>query len=241
MTRKRIIMIAAAGLISFSGAFVLAWLTTKPAPISQAGEPNQAILATSNHIGEPAEEGLPPPETSIATDGQTKKTMTEKQLESLVYDVREKIQNYNSKLQDLEVREQRLQVTQETLKKDIETLNNLRIELASIVANLKAERDKLLKSRVEISQAEKANLISIAATYDKMDAGRAGEILSNMCASQTKQGDIGELSSSFNDAVKILHYMTERTKAKVLAELVASQPKLAAMLCERLKQIVEIK
>jgi flagellar motility protein MotE (MotC chaperone) len=42
-----------------------------------------------------------------------------------------------------------------------------------------------------------------------------------------------------DDAVKILHYMTERTKAKVLAELVTSEPKLAAVLCEKLKQVVE--
>jgi hypothetical protein len=35
--------------------------------------------------------------------------------------------------------------------------------------------------------------------------------------------------------------MTERTKAKLLAELVTSEPKLAAVLCERLKEIVEQK
>jgi hypothetical protein len=40
--------------------------------------------------------------------------------------------------------------------------------------------------------------------------------------------------------VKILHYMTERTKAKVLAELVTSEPQLASLLCQRLKQISEI-
>jgi hypothetical protein len=41
--------------------------------------------------------------------------------------------------------------------------------------------------------------------------------------------------------VKILHYMTERTKAKLLAEMVNSEPKLTAALCERLKQIAEVK
>jgi flagellar motility protein MotE (MotC chaperone) len=120
------------------------------------------------------------------------------------------------------------------IKKDIEELNNLRIELASIVTNLKSDRDKLLKSRVMIANAEKANLVSIAAAYDKMDSASAGKILTNMSKMQDSSGD-----GSFDDAVKILHYMTERTKAKLLAGLVTSEPKLAAVLCQRLKQIIE--
>jgi len=43
------------------------------------------------------------------------------------------------------------------------------------------------------------------------------------------------------DAVKILYYMGERTKAKLLSEMVNSEPKLAAVLCEKLKRIVETK
>ncbi|MHC4571754.1 MAG: hypothetical protein ACYS0C_06730, partial [Planctomycetota bacterium] len=93
---------------------------------------------------------------------------------------------------------------------------------------------KLLKSRVEIAKSEKANLLSIAAAYDKMDSASAGKILTNMSQMQDGSG-----STTFDDAVKILHYMTERTKAKLLAELVTSEPKLAAVLCQRLKQIIE--
>ena len=44
---------------------------------------------------------------------------------------------------------------------------------------------------------------------------------------------------SADDAVKILHYMTDRTKAKVLAELSTAEPKLAAYFCQKLKQITE--
>ena len=98
-------------------------------------------------------------------------------------------------------------------------------------------RDKLLKTRVDIDKAEKDNLVSIAATYDKMDPISAGKILSTMCTKQS--ADVGEGSSGFYDAVKILHYMTERTKAKVLAELVTSEPQLASLLCQRLKRVSE--
>lgn len=231
MNKKRIIMIAAGGLISFAGAFVLAWLTTST-PVGQSGEPNQVTPMVSKSLSS-IEVPRPEDETKVM-----KTTMSEKQLKGLVYEVREKIQEYEDKLRAIELREQRLQTAQNTLKEDIENLNNLQVELASIVASLKSERDKLLKSRLEIAKAEKANLVSIAATYDKMDATSAGEILSNMCANQT-QDEAGSIASGLDDAVKILHYMTERTKAKVLAELVASEPKLAAFLCHRLKQVTE--
>jgi len=232
---KRIIMITVVGLISFAGAFIFAWFTTT-SPKSQNAESEQPTFA-----GHESNVKLSQPEEGVIStigvddDSKMKKSMTEKQLKSLVYDVREKMQEYNNKLHDLELREERLQTTQDMLKKDIDELNNLRIELASMVASLKEQRDKLLKSRVAIANAEKGNLLSIAATYDKMDPASAGKILTNMSQMQNSSGDV----SGLDDVVKILHYMTERTKAKLLAELVASEPKLAAILCQRLKQIVE--
>jgi flagellar motility protein MotE (MotC chaperone) len=225
-------------LVSFAGAFILGRLT-KTTPAIQGGEPNQPTLASRETWPKPAqaEAGI------IGTaDKPVKKVMTEKHLESLIIDVREKMQDYNNKLQSIGTQEQRLQMSQEVLKKDIENLNNLRVELASMTAGLKEERDKLLKSRLEIAKTEKTNLVSIAAAYDKMDASSASKILSNMCASSGPQkeiGDVKRVGSNFDDAVKILHYMSERTKAKVLAEMVNSEPKLAATLCERLKQIAE--
>jgi len=74
----------------------------------------------------------------------------------------------------------------------------------------------------------------------RWEAGSASTIMMNMCQAEQQQ-DIkaGKAYSSFDDAVMILHYMTERTKAKLLAELATSEPSLAASLCNRLKQIVE--
>jgi len=227
---------AAAGLLSFAGAFVFAWLTC-PSPTSQYAEPNQPVLTNQQAQLKPASGG---PELGTAitavSDDTMKKTMTEKQLKNLIYEVQEKIKEYNDKLQSLQTQEQRLQIVQETLKKDIENLNNLRVELASIVASLKSERDKLAQSRLEIAQAEKMNLVKIASAYDKMDSSSAGKILTNMCKSQGQSAD-----SNMDDAVKILHYMTERTKANLLAQLSTSEPQLAAVLCRKLKQIAEEK
>jgi len=242
MSRKFIVITAAAGLVSFAGAFVFAWLSGQ-SHVSISEESEQAALASDESGLEPGQIRTAMAGTVIAASGTITKAMTEQQLRTLIMDVRQKMQEYNDRLQALGVRERRLQMSQDMLKKDIENLNSLRIELASTIANLKNERDMLEKSRLEIDQTEKTNLVSIAATYDKMDVTGASKIITNLCAAQDpkeiKAIETGQASGSFDDAVKILHYMTERTKAKLLAELASSEPDLAAALCKRLKQIVE--
>ncbi len=246
MNKKLIILTAAAGLVSFTGAFVFAWLT-EPASTSI----NQSASGGTDQI-EPAEKQAEPkplqPEVSAialrdAVDDTIEQPsiqsgVTEKQLKNLVYEVMEKKRQYENMLQSLQKRENRIQIAQDTLQKDIENLNKLRTELATMVAHFKEQRDKLLKSRVEITQTEKVNLAKMAATYDKMDSASAGKILTNMCSPSLNTEPV-DGQSNMNDAVKILHYMNERTKAKLLAELGASEPKLAAALCKRLKQITE--
>ena len=238
MKKKLIIMIVAAGLISFGGSLFFAWLT-RPSPQSLPVEPNQPALADTETELEPSQPQIGMLPGTGASDSKPTSTVMEKKLKSLVYEVQVKMQEYNDKLQGLQVREQRLQLAQETLKKDIENLNNLRVELTSIVAGLKNERNKLVKSRIEVEKAEKANLIKIAAAYDRMDSASAGKILTNMCTSQLSSAAATSSGGTMGDAVKILHYMSERTKANLLAEMVNSQPELAAMLCRKLKQIAE--
>jgi flagellar motility protein MotE (MotC chaperone) len=245
VNKKVIIMMAVAGLVSFGGAFGFAWFTKK-APLSESPAEqgsNEATFASQATLE------LPEPEAGTvgvigAGDSKMKRAVTEQQLKSLVHEVRESIRRYDGKLQDLESWEQRLRMAQDTLKKDIENLNNLQVELASMTAALKSERDKLLKTRIEITAAEKANLISLAAAYDKMDSSSASKILVRMCirgGAEAEEKSSVDQGGQMHDAVKILYYMTERTKAKLLTELVGSEPKLAAILCRRLKQIVEEK
>jgi len=229
VNKKLIIIALAGGLLSFGAMFVYAWLI-KPSAQTTEVEAAQSIDATEEPVIK-----VPEPQTSANStagmiESKMKKAMTEEQLKSLVYEIRTKIQEYDNKLEDLKLREERLRVAGDMLKKDIEQLDNLRIELASTVAGLKAQRDNLLKSRVEIAEKERNNLVSIAATYDKMDSASAGKILTNMSQGQNNSAD---------DAVKILHYMSERTKAKVLASIAETDSPLSAYFCKRLKQIAE--
>jgi len=243
VNRKVIIIAAMVGLASFAGAFATGWFT-RPTAAAAAAEPNQTAKAQP---GAPAGTGslpqVPPPTLSpalgmSAEQGTGTRGMTEEQLKELIIEVREKIQQYNQKASELEKEKERLQIAQQTLKKDIETLNNLRVELAASVADIKSERELLLKARVEVAAAEKNNLVAIAAAYDKMDPVGASQILTNM-ATGSKNGNAAASAANIEDAVKILFFMQDRTKAKVLAEMANQEPALAALLSQKLKQVQE--
>jgi flagellar motility protein MotE (MotC chaperone) len=237
---KKLIIIAAAGLASFAGAFVTGWLTRPKAALGSAGPAQAGAASQTNPTTQVPPAILMPTTTTAAEDGTGTRSMTEQQLKELINEVRGKIQEYDRKRQDLEKDKERMQTAQQTLKKDIDTLNNLRVDLAASVAGLKNERDALLKTRIEIEQVEKSNLTAIAAAYDKMDAARAGEILKSMAQGQPRNGAAAQ-NANADDAVKILRFMQERTKAKVLSEMAATEPALAAALCQRLKQVTEKK
>lgn len=229
MSKKLIIITAGLGLAGFAGMFAFAWFT-KPSAVAQNLEGDQSISSVQ-------ESGFnlmqPQVAEAMGTSGinsAMKKAMTEKQLKSLVYEVREKIGDYDNMLVDLKTQEQRQQLAHESIKEDIAKLNNLQVELASTIAQLKNEQQKLLKSRIEITKVEKTNMMSTAAFFDKMDSASAGKILTDMSRDQ---------NDGAADVVKILYYMTERTKAKVLASIAETEPTISAYFCQRLKEIIE--
>ncbi len=229
MSKKLIIITAAVGLLSSAGMFVVAWLTNA-APEVPGPDVGQTTAAGGQDDLKLTLPQIGASSVIASVDNKMKKTMIGKQLKGLIFEIREKIEEYDLKLKNLELREQRLQIAHVTTKKDIEEFGNLRIELASTVAALKDAKDKLEKSRIGIVESEKTNLMSTAAAFDKMDSTSAGNILTNISQAE---------SSSSDDAVKILHYMTDRTKAKVLASIAETAPATSADFCQKLKQIIE--
>jgi DNA repair exonuclease SbcCD ATPase subunit len=224
VNKKLLIIIAVAGLISFGGTFFLGLKTKKAPPAAQVA-PHPAADANVEAMKLEDPSIHIPGITETAADKNV--SIAEKQLKDLIFEVREKISEYDNKLKELELRETNLQAARETLKKDVNELDNLRIELTATLSSIKTEQDKLEKTMVQITLTEETNLKSIAATYDKMDAAQAGKILSSM----TQSG------RSSDDAIKILYYMSERTKAKVLAAIAESEPAVSANFCQRLKKI----
>jgi len=227
---KKLIVTGCAGLLSFAGMFAFAWLTKRTPAVTKAGGQQPSESAVQQTVPEPESFATAAPQE---IDELAKRAMTERQLKNLIQEVRDKIREYEGKLSRLAARERRLQVAHGELDKDIERLESLRAELASAIAGLKQQRQKLEQSKIEIDKTERDNLTSIAATYDRMDPVQAGKILTNM----SKTVSSGQ--SNANDAVKILYYMQERTRANVLAELASSEPALAAYFCQKLKRMVE--
>jgi len=228
---KKILILAVAALLSFGGAFAFSWFTKHRKASLNTTTPEQAAAMQDS------DQTIPSPQTGpdgkiIGNDDQIRKQLSQEQLKALIDDVREKIEEYNTKTQDLKVREERIKTAHDMLKKDIEELENLRIELASAMAKLKTQREEFEKERIEINKDEGKNLVAIASAYDKMDPTSAGKILASM--TQATSGNYG-------DAVKILHYMGDRPKANLLAELATTEPSIAAYFCQKLKHIVEEK
>ncbi len=231
MSKKFIILTAAASIVSFGAAFGFGWF--RQSQIKQAPPQAQAASAQPSL----AEVGQATPTATAAdtkSEEEATRAMTKTQLKGLVAEVRDRVTEYEKKIKNLESDEQRLQMAHEIVTKDIEKLNYLRVELAAAVTGLKSQRDELEKTLVQISEVEKRNFAAIAATYDKMQADSAGKILANMAKMSSGT------ASGFDDAVKILYYMTERTRGKLLSELAVSEPNLAALFCQKLKRVVEI-
>lgn len=229
MNKKMIFLTLGVGIVGFAGMFAFAWFTS-PAPMSTDQDQQIADSAKVNTAGEEKQPSAAIDQIAMMAM-PTKRTVTDQQIQALIFEIREKIKEYDLKLRDLGIREERLLAAQDNLKKDIEDMASLRVELASSVASLKDEQQKLLQSKLEIEKAEQENLISLAATYDKMDAEIAGKIFINMIKN-------ANTSNGPDDAVKILYYMTERTKAKALASIAEAEPAASVFICQRLKRLI---
>jgi flagellar motility protein MotE (MotC chaperone) len=207
---KVLVLVALAG-VAFAGTFFAShWLGVKPT--EAAGEPAPQAAA----------KGSQPEELSTLLDPSA---LTEQQaLQVLIREVRGKLRECEGREKELQEEQRRLGIARQDLEKQTAELENLRVELATQVSQLKQARETLDRSRVALRRDEEVNLKRTAAIYDKMAADAASRIFESMCK-----------NSQEVDAVKILHYMTERAVAKILAEM--SDKEQAARLSEMMKRV----
>ncbi len=230
MSIKKIIVAALAGILSFSGMFAVSLLTAPETPPAAENNDVSSVQAAAAH-DEFEKDSNQITAAAAEIESGAIKSITETRLKTLVYDVREKIREYETRLKELEAREKRLEIARKTLQNDLQKLDSLQIEMASTVAKLKAGKEELENSRIKIQQQEQENLAAIASAYDKMEPAQASDIIINM----SKLKNSGSESAGIDDAVKILYFMGERPKAELLAEMVRKEPALAAFLCNKLK------
>ena len=214
MSKKKLIILVGLIVVSFGISFALTSMLSGPAPqpasAEQAGEepaPQEGLLPGGIKIG--AVETMRP---------------KEQQLQELVQEMRLKSREYRTKLRKLKDREKRLQIAQDLLTKEAQDLENLRLKLAARLPRLKEAKAELIQTRIRIDRAEADNLKRLAKTYEKMDPAAGSEILTKMVTHEQE-----------DDAVKILYFMSERSAAKLLAEI--TDKDLAARLCEKMKKI----
>jgi len=221
---KQILILAGIGLAFFLGSLILGWKVNVPASAT-AGEPNDTDVQI------PVRSYINPMSKELSSEARASlQSLSEKQLESLIFELREKLKENRQKEQELAVQEERIRAAGEEVKADLDRLSGLRTELAGTMSQIKQEREALGRDRLTIKAAEATKLQQIASIHDKMDAASGAALLLNMA-----------MNDRLDDAVQILNYMQERNAAKVLAELVGKDPKVATVLCERLKKVREEK
>jgi hypothetical protein len=159
--------------------------------------------------------------------GEARKALPEQEkIEQLTKDLRARIAEYERKDHKFIEREKRLALAEENLIHRAKELETLRLQMVGPLTRLKDAMAELDRSRVQVSKQEKANLLRIASTFEKMDPVRGGGILSGMAANK-----------QLDDVAKILFYMSERTSAKMLAEI--TDKVVAAQLTEKMQKIRE--
>lgn len=236
MNKKRIVIIAGIGLICFALSFTVGLFTRKAK--KQAAEANktespqvvESLSDNPDQIDPTSTSGIVPANNFRAKQVNLGRSLTIKQLKSLIFEMHSKLTEFEIKEKMQAEKEGRIQMSMEELQKNVKEMEELRVKLVAQISSIKQQQTVLDEKLITIGIVEKNNIIKTASVYDKMKPLPASESMINL----TK-------SSQLDYAVKIAYYMTERTSANLLAEITKKDPKLAANMIERMRWIEEAK
>lgn len=229
MKKYQIILMIGLGVFSFTAAFGFNWFRNQKSAAAAVAQSAAPVSDVSPAVTQERQTPLGTIGGQTWSDaGDEHLGITERQLQHLIYDVREKMREYNLREREQAAESARIELARKSLQDDIEQLNQLREQLDIKLASLKEKEEQIQKTVFEIEGIERANLQRLAATYDRMDAAQAGRIMVTMAANNQLQ-----------DVVKILYYMNDRNAARVLGEIGATQPEVAGVLSLQLKRVKE--
>ena len=218
--KKFLIILGGLAVLSFGVSLAISMLLGGSEPASPPGPQAttrpaltgaDALLATAGAPGRLLRQMLP----------------AQRQVEELIKDLRARVTDYDRRERQLDDREKRLQLTEQNLQRRAKELEKLRMELVTPWTRLKEAAAELERSRVNVDAQEKAAILNIAATFEKMDSAEGAAILEGMC--QNEQTD---------DVVKILFYVSERPRGKLLGEI--KDKDLAAKLTALMQKVREV-
>ncbi|MBW8014761.1 MAG: hypothetical protein FVQ82_01120 [Planctomycetes bacterium] len=236
MNKKQIIIIAGVGLIFFALSFTVGLFTRKPKEAVADGKTPEDAQVVKSPDGSPDAidqtwmGGAATANNFQAKQANFDKSLTIKQLNSLIFEMRSKLTEFTIKEKMLDEKEARVQMAIDELHKNIKALEELRVKLAVTVSSIKQQQTVLDERLLIIEEIERTNLQKNASIYDKMKAQQSAEIMINLI--KQKQLD---------SVVKLAYYMTERTSANMLAEINKKEPELAATISDKLRWIEEVK
>lgn len=210
--KKTIIIMCVLGVVSFGVSFAISTFFAHNPNDDKLAKRNQATTA-------PVETTAIPTLTPVSP-----MAAKEKQLDDLIAEYRQKLDTLAKKQTELDQWEKRKVIAQDVLKKQAEEVEAMRVQFLAELPNLEKAKRDLEATRVTISGIEAVNLKKAAAVYDKM--ANAADVLSGMCA-----------NNQIDDAARILHYMDQKSAAKVLSEM--SDKTLVGKLTDKMTKIKE--
>jgi TolA-binding protein len=223
--KKFLMILGILALVSFGASMVVSMMLTGPDVPAAGGAAKQPPAGQGTLLAELG--AAKAPRTTLAR---------QQQLEELIKDLELRVNEYKRKADRLAQREQRVNLAERNLQRRAEELEKLRTQLIVPLTRLKDAMAELKSVQDAVDKDQKAALVRIAASYERMEPEKGGGILAEMYRGGQEK-----------DVARILYYMSERASAKLLAELGsehidpndAGSRSLAPDLTERMKKIKE--
>ncbi len=211
---KKIVVLGALGALSFAGAFGVSYFFGGSPP---AGEP----VVDGN---DPLVGGAPAAQAGMSLSALEKLRPDEAKVDEILRLAQQAKDDLARRTGQVEAEEQRIEMMRGDLERQAQELEQLRLQMAEVLREVRKERALLEQSRVRIALEEMDNLKRTAEVYEKMSPTEAAEVLMGMA----KNGQV-------EDAAKILHAMTVRGAGKVMGKI--TDPALTAQLSDRMKRV----
>ena len=236
MSRKKLLLfviLPVSAVASLGGGFLMATFFP-PAP---SAEPNQTTA--QNAAEQLPELGLGAARTvSSEVQQQRKATQTKltQELNDVMRDMNTKRLEFENKTRDLGKEEERIAQVREAAQEDIQRLDEMAMDIANLVINLKKEIKSLEDSKIRVQKEERENLKVMAAVMGKMKPDNAADMLADM---SIRPADPGEGSRpGIEEAALYIFLMDPKQQTKVFDAMIKSKNQaLAARLMKTVKFI----
>ena len=236
MNRNKLLLfviVPVSAVASLGCGFLMATLFA-PAP---SAEPNQTTARNAAEqlpeLGLGAARTVP---SEVQQQRRARQNKLTQELNDVIRDMNDKRQAYEKKNRDLRKEEERIAEVREAAQEDFQRLDDMRIEIAYALTNLKKEKQSLEEAKIRVKKEENANLKVMAGVLSTMKANYAATWISTM--SEQAEGQDPQVRPGIDEAAAHIYMMQPKAKAKLFDALIKDKKAaLAADLGRRIKFI----